>query len=263
MDMLLGMLVLWSDEHLLVVNKPSGLTSLPDGYDRQAPHLKSVLEPTFGSLWIVHRLDRDTSGVIVLARSEADHRSLNDQFASRETHKLYHALVAGKPEWDETDVRLPLRPDGDRRHRTIVDHRQGKAAHTHLRLLERYHTAKTQQASSSKALPRLPTSTGWALLEATPRTGRTHQIRAHLSALGLPIVGDQLYGGTHLEFSQIKADHRAETPGSRPLLARPGLHAWSLTFLHPASRHVMTFTAPYPKDLRVTLRQLRKYGLLT
>ena len=88
--------VLWHDDSLLVVNKPAGLPSLPDGYQPTAPHLKSVLEPAFGPLWIVHRLDRDTSGVIVLARTAEAHRVLNTQFEKRQVTKVYHALVLGR-----------------------------------------------------------------------------------------------------------------------------------------------------------------------
>jgi len=263
MDHAVDTLVLWSDEHLLVVNKPAGLTSLPDGYDQQAPHLKSILEPKFGPLWIVHRLDRYTSGVIVLARTASAHQSLNGQFASRQAAKIYHVLVSGNPAWEEKHIQLPLRPDGDRRHRTVVDHRQGKAAHTYLRLLERYQPANIKGSFRPPGEHLLPTSQGWALLEAVPKTGRTHQLRAHLSALGFPIVGDKLYGGRSLELSRLKADHRADTDGTRPLLERLGLHAWSLSLTHPAKGEFMSFTAPYPKDLQVALRQLRKYGLLT
>jgi len=263
MDKALETLVLWSDAHLLVVNKPAGLPSLPDGYDRQAPHLKSLLEPAFGRLWIVHRLDRDASGVIVLARSASAHQSLNNQFASRETTKLYHALVAGAPEWEEKDVRLQLRLDGDRRHRTVVDPRHGVDAHTHLRVLERYTSPRTGKDARASGEPGLPAFHHWALLEAAPTTGRTHQIRAHLSALGLPIIADRLYGGPNLELSQLKAGYRAGQAVERPLIGRLGLHARSLAFRHPASEETLAFTAPYPQDLQIALRQLRKYGLLT
>lgn len=256
--------ILWSDEHLLVANKPAGLPSLPDGYDRDAPHLKSVLEPAFGPLWIVHRLDRETSGVIVLARSESAHQSLNGQFASRETSKVYHALVTGIPEWSEKEIRLPLRPNADRRHRTVADPRQGKTAHTHLRVLERYQSAILAKDTHLQEEPGAPPARYcWALIEAAPKTGRTHQIRAHLSSLGLPIVGDGLYGGSNLWLSQLKAGYRAGQDGERPLLERLGLHAWSLAFRHPENGEPLRFNAPYPQDLQVALRQLRKYRLLT
>jgi tRNA pseudouridine32 synthase / 23S rRNA pseudouridine746 synthase len=131
-------LTLFADEALLAVNKPLGLPSLPDGYDPDAPHLRSVLEPVYGRLWTVHRLDRETSGVVLLARTAEAHRHLNTQFQEQRVVKIYHALVLGDPAWDKRTIRLPLRGDGDRRHRTVVDHKRGKPAVTHLRVFERF-----------------------------------------------------------------------------------------------------------------------------
>ena len=168
------MKILWQDEALLVVDKPAGLPTLPDGWDTSAPYLKGLLESQVGRVWIVHRLDRETSGVIILARSAEAHRELNRQFEQRLVQKIYHALV-GAPAWEERPVDLPLRTNAGRRHRTVVDHRAGKQALTRLRLLERWQKA--------------------GLVEAIPATGRTHQIRVHLAAIGHPILGNWLYGG--------------------------------------------------------------------
>lgn len=232
-------LPLYSDDALLVVSKPTGLAVLPDGYDPNALHVRSLLEPVFGALWIVHRLDKDTSGVLILARSAHAHRLLNDQFASHTVIKRYHALVVGTPDWEKHSVRLPLRPDGDRRHRTVVDPRLGKPAVTHLQVLERYR--------------------GYALLEAVPKTGRTHQIRAHLGALDLPVAADKLYGdGQPLLLSHLKLDYRLGKHPERPLLERQGLHAYQLEIEHPLDKEKRLFEAPYPKDLASTLRYLRR-----
>ena len=212
--------VLYVDDHLLVVAKPAGLPTLVDGYHPEAPFLLGVLKETYPELWVVHRLDRQTSGVIAFARTSVAHHSLNTQFERRRTLKTYHALVQGLPAWDSQHIHLPLRADGDRRHRTVVDPQNGKPAETDLLVLERFDRC--------------------ALLQAIPHTGRTHQIRAHLAALGHPIVSDPLYRGSLL-----------------PELPRLGLHAQSLKLFHPESGAQMEFTASYPEDFSQALELLR------
>ena len=233
--------VIWSDESLLMVNKPPGLLTLPDGYDPQVPYLRAVYEPIFGRLWTVHRLDRDTSGVILMARSSNAHRSLNSMFAERQIKKIYHALVSGAPTWAEKTVRLPLLPDGDRKHRTIVDGRRGKPAHTDLRVIERYRA--------------------YSLIEAHLHSGRRHQIRVHLASEDFPIVSDRLYGsGKGIYLSELKPGYQPAGSVEKPILGRLGLHAWSLALEHPITQQPLYFEAPYPKDFRSALQQCRKYG---
>ena len=213
--------ILFLDEHLLAVNKPAGLPTLPDGYDKGAPCLINLLKQQYDRVWVVHRLDKETSGVIVFARSAEVHRALNIAFDSREVSKVYHAVVIGVPEWDEHTIDLPLRPDGDRRHRTVIDRQLGKPAVTRLRVIERFaqHT----------------------LIEARPETGRTHQIRAHLAAIDLPLAGDALYGGK----------------GAPALIARTALHARTIELEHPATHQPLHVAAPYPPDFTQALQQLR------
>ncbi len=235
-------MLLWSDPALLVVNKPAGLPVLPDGYQPDAPYLVSILKQAYQPLWVVHRLDRDTSGVMIFARSAEAHRSLNTQFEKRQASKLYHALVNGEPNWEAQTVDLPLRPDGDRRHRTVIDHQRGKPALTELHVLERFRR--------------------YALIEAAPQTGRTHQIRAHLAALGYPLVADALYGGGKgLYLSDLQPEDPASQPGasSSPILGRSGLHAWALAFQHPVRGERLSFQAPYPEDFGAALQQLRAF----
>ncbi len=211
--------ILFIDEHLLAVNKPAGLPTLPDGYDRSAPCLIDLLKQEYDRLWVVHRLDKATSGVIVFARTAEVHRTLNIAFDSREVHKVYHAITIGAPPWDEYTIDLPLHPDGDRRHRTVIDARHGKPAVTRLRVLERF--------------------AQHALIEARPETGRTHQIRAHLAALHSPLMGDVLYGG------------------QATFIERVALHARSIEFDHPVTHAALYIEAPYPPDFTQALRQLR------
>lgn len=234
-------LLLWIDDSLLAINKPAGLPTLPDGYDAQLPHVKALLEARYGSLWIVHRLDRETSGVLLLARSSQTHRLLSLQFESRSVKKAYHALVKGDPPWEERRVDQPLRADADRQHRTLVDSHQGKPAATSLRVLERFGS--------------------FTLLEARPETGRTHQIRVHLASQGLAVVGDQLYGrGEGVYLSQIKPRYKHSAGTEKPLLGRLGLHALSLHFQHPQTGEPFGLAAPYPADIETTLRYLRTFS---
>ena len=215
--------VIHIDDSLLVVNKPAGLPTLPDGYDKTAPYLGGELSAQYGRVWIVHRLDKDTSGAIVVTRSADAHRALNLQFDAHSVTKIYHALVIGVLDWAERTIDLPLRPDGDRRHRTVVDPQHGKTSITHVRVLERF--------------------AQYALIEVQLETGRTHQIRAHLAAIGYPLMADALYGkGTGVNE-----------------IGRTALHARSIEFAHPVTDERRQFEAPYPADFEAALQNLRGF----
>lgn len=213
------MKLLYADEHLLVVDKPAGLPVLPDGWEKDSPYLVKHLEEKVGKVFIVHRLDKITSGVMVFARAAEVHRALNMQFEQHEAQKTYHAIVEGSPKWDEKVAKHPLRANVGHKHRTMVDNKHGKPSETRFRVIKRYEDA--------------------ALLEAKPVTGRAHQIRVHTYALGHPLLGDVLYGAQ-----------------GAPGVSRPMLHAQTLSFFHPMTNERVKFTAPHPEDFEEALRQL-------
>jgi len=207
------------DEHIIVINKPAGLPVLPDGWEKDSKYLVKMLEEEYEKVYIIHRLDKITSGVMVFARDADTHRTLNMQFEKHEAQKVYHAIVEGNPRWDEKVTKFPLHANVGHKHRTIVDDKNGKPSETRFKILKRYR------------------SSAW--VEALPMTGRTHQIRVHASALGHPLLGDILYGARETD-----------------KIPRPALHAYSLTFTHPASNERVTFQAEHPRDFATTLKLL-------
>ena len=211
--------IIYSDNNILVVNKPSGLATVPGSWDEESISLVKELEAEFGRLWVVHRLDKVTSGLVVFARNSEAHRTLSMLFERHETHKLYHALVVGAPAWEQHTARHPLRINVGHSHRTVVDNGRGKPSETAFQVMERIN--------------------GYALLTAAPATGRTHQVRVHAYALGFPILGDTLYSAPETS-----------------LIARPALHAYSLEFTFEGKPY--QFTGPYPSDFARALEAIRK-----
>lgn len=211
--------ILHQDDHILVLNKPAGLSVLPEGWDPDAPYLRQLLEDKYGRIWVVHRLDKITSGVMVFALTAEAHRGLNRQFERHEVEKVYQAIVEGVPPWNMRNAHHMLQPNVGRKHRTVVVHKRGKNSETDFKVLKRGQTE--------------------ALVEARPKTGRTHQVRVHLSALGFPLLGDVLYGAS-------KTD----------LIGRPALHATSLEFLHPITGERLNFLANPPADFQEVLKRL-------
>lgn len=226
--------IIFVDDDILVINKPPGFLSIPDGYHPEYPHLRSILESSFGRLYIVHRLDKDTSGVMVLARTPDSHRSLNMQFDQRTTHKEYQALILGLPSWDDLIVNSPLTVNGDRSHRTRIIPGKGKSASTEFHV-----NLQWQDAS---------------LVTATPHTGYTHQIRSHLSSVGYPILFDALYTPPEL---QNRSAIFYNSNGLNPADFRPMLHACRISFCHPKDGNVVEFTSPLPDDFQQVMNGLK------
>jgi RluA family pseudouridine synthase len=212
--------ILFEDASILVVNKPAGLATNPGGWEKGSHSRVEALTVEYGRIWIVHRLDIGTSGLVIFARNAEAHKGLNNQFEQHCILKIYHAICVGTPAWDHKIVNYPLRANVGHTHRTIVDPGKGKPAETKFQVLERNY--------------------GYALLAAVPTTGRTHQVRIHAYSIGFPLLGDVLYGARDTE-----------------LLARPALHAAELTLSHPVTAEKMTFSAPYPQDFTHALAWLR------
>jgi 23S rRNA pseudouridine1911/1915/1917 synthase len=221
--------VAFEDEHLMVVDKPAGVVVHPAPGHRGGTLVEALASRTAGGPdpsrpGVVHRLDRDTSGLLVFAKSERVHAALQAMIRKREVRREYLTLVAGSPDTDSGTIDAPL--GRDRRRRTVMSSRtdRPRASVTHFRVLER--------------LPRT------ALLEVRLETGRTHQIRAHLAAIGHPVVGDPQYGG--------------RDSGRRLGLERQFLHSAKLMFTHPATGENLACESKPPADLRRALDAARR-----
>jgi tRNA pseudouridine32 synthase/23S rRNA pseudouridine746 synthase len=210
--------LVYLDDDLLVLNKPAGLLSVPGKGPEKQDCLSARVQSEWPGALVVHRLDQATSGLIVMARSIEVQRALSHAFASRQVSKTYVAIVHGKPhatgqEWNTID--LPIAADWARRPLRVIDPILGKASLTHWRLAEQ--SGGSQKSNESRII-----------LE--PHTGRTHQLRVHLQAIGHPIVGDRLYGAS----GQVESG------------ARLMLHAFELKLTHPCSHDELMFESPPP-----------------
>lgn len=232
--------VIYSDDDFIVLNKRSGILIAADRYNPDAPRLDLMAEKEFGKLYAVHRIDKDTSGLIIYAKNLEAQKGISMQFEQRKVQKTYHALVYGHPLWEDLHVDLALEPDGDARHRTVVNKKFGKPSVTDFHLIG--------------------VCGPYSWIEAKPKTGRTHQIRVHLAANNLSIVCDPLYSGNQkpVRLSEVKRKWNGDEDEERPLLSRLALHAYKIQFEHPATHEQVTFTAPYARDMEAVRKQFAK-----
>ena len=231
--------ILFEDESLLVVNKPPGLVVHPAAGHEEHTLVNALLHHCRGSLsgiggvarpGIVHRLDKETSGCLVVAKNDITHLALAEQFASRTVKKIYHALVCGVPVREGGEIHAAIaRHPTHRKRMAVHDDGDGRAAHTSYEVLERMPAA--------------------ALLEARIHTGRTHQIRVHFQFLGHPVVGDTTYGGK----PNLRLAEQTGYTAPRVLL-----HAKELSFIHPRTKKLLKFSAPLPADFKAGLKALRR-----
>jgi len=203
--------LVYEDENIAALNKDSGIAVSPDRWDLSLERLDKLVEEflKIKKIYTVHRIDRDTSGLVVFAKNSETHKTLSAAFEGRLIKKRYIAAIHGRPSWSETVCDFALVPNGNKKHHTIIDKFRGKKSLTRFRLLG--------------------SAGNYSILEAFPETGRTHQIRVHLSALGHPVVCDELYGKTTpVLLSAMKRGWRGDPLAERPLLSRLGLHAAEL-----------------------------------
>jgi len=233
--------ILYEDKDIVAVSKPSGMLSIPDRYNNEIPCLYHEIARQYERLFVVHRLDRDTSGLIVFARNEESHKYMSQLFESRDVEKYYLALVNGRPFKSSGSITAPIAEHPVHKGRMSVQ-KKGRFAHTDYEVLEMWN--------------------GYSLLKLRIFTGRTHQIRVHLQHLGNPVVCDPFYGSnTPLLLSSLKKKFKlsGEEPEERPLLSRLALHASQLVFtgIDGEKRDI---TAPLPKDMSVAIKQLSRWG---
>ena len=230
-------LVVADAESFIALNKPAGLLSIPDRLGKE-PSLKDFLKTAYGEIFTVHRLDRDTSGLILFAKTADAHKALGALFEGRSVEKLYNGLVLGKPAKTSDSITKPIREHPVQKG-TMVVHAKGKPAHTDYTVLESFRF--------------------YSWLQFHIHTGRTHQIRVHAKHMGHPIVCDPMYGdGKPVLLSSLKKNFNLakKEEAERPILNRLALHSASLRFELDGEQYALE--APLPKDLHATLQQLRK-----
>jgi RluA family pseudouridine synthase len=245
--------VLFEDPHLLALDKPAGLLTSPDRDDPTRPNLIKLLHIGIAEkkpwararglayLAASHRLEGGASGVILLAKTKAVLIALTNVFGVEKPIRSYVALAQGAPTGERFEVNAPLAPFRGRPGTMRVDPRNGKRARTLFETRERFQ--------------------GWTLLTCWPLQGRTHQIGTHLAHARMPLAGDRAHGGRPLLLSNLKPDYRLkEGHDERPLTTSIALHAEQLAMPHPVTDAPLSISAPWPKELTVAVKYLRRYA---
>jgi 23S rRNA pseudouridine1911/1915/1917 synthase len=245
--------ILFEDEHLLALDKPAGLLTSPDRYDPQRPSLINLLHAGIaqdkswarqrGLTYLInaHRPDFETTGVLLLAKSKVILIALANLFSAGKADRTYVTLVHGSPGQGRFEVAARLAPHPVRPGVMRVDEKRGKRSQTVFEVLEQF--------------------SGYTLMKCRLLTERAHQIRVHLRRTGLPVVGDALYGGSPLLLSRLKSGYRLKPDRvERPLISNAVLHAEQFSLPHPITGATVTVAAPWPRDLNVAVKYLRRYA---
>jgi 23S rRNA pseudouridine1911/1915/1917 synthase len=228
--------VIYQDENFVAINKPSGVLTIPDRMGNIS--LKNHLQDLFGEIFTVHRLDRDTSGIVAFAKNETTHKQLSQLFEGREVEKYYQGLVIGKPAETKGTIDTPIMEHPVTKG-LMVTNKKGKPSVTDYEVLETFRY--------------------FSWLQFQIHTGRTHQIRVQMKSIGHAIVCDELYGdGKPIFLSSLKKKFKLskDEEEERPILSRLALHSYRLKF--KLKDKEFDLEAPLPKDLRACLQQLKK-----
>ena len=235
---------IFENENLIVVNKPAHLPVIPDRLGTYNYNLRDLIanflrkEGKLSDVWVIHRLDTDTTGLVLFARNESYHQLMNTMFENREVEKIYLALVSGKLPSQEGIINKPILKTV----RRMAVHEKGKPSITSYKLLEEFDN--------------------YSLVQLKPLTGRTHQLRVHLKSINNPLIIDPLYNKKEAFYlSEIKKNfHHKQSDEPRPLCSRLTLHAQRISFIDPLSKQRVEFEADVPKDFMAVLKSLRKYS---
>jgi 23S rRNA pseudouridine955/2504/2580 synthase len=227
--------ILFENDNFFVLSKPYGVSTLDDRHKDKSSMI--LIARAYHPLaQACHRLDKETSGILVFAKHPEAYRHMAIQFESRKVHKIYHAVVTGVHRFQEIEVDRPITVQ--RSGQVRIDWQNGKPSLTIFNSLEVFKHA--------------------TLVQCEPVTGRMHQIRVHLASLKAPILADEMYGGSLLYLSQIKRKFKlAKNTEEEPLIKRVALHAYQIRFLDMDQQSVIEVTAPYSKDMHALLRQLQ------
>lgn len=231
-------LIIHEDEDYIIINKPPFLSTLEDRHAYGKANIIQLARDYFSESQVAHRLDRETSGALAIAKNPEAYRNIAIQFEKRRVNKIYHALVDGIHNFEEEVVDKPIH--ALKTGLVKIDFEKGKEA------LTKFQTLKVFKKHS--------------LIECRPVSGRMHQIRIHLALLGASIAGDEQYGGKPVYLSEIKKHFNLKKfSEEQPLIQRFALHAFSLQFKN-CQEEMIQVEAPYPKDYRALIRQLEKFG---
>ncbi|HLL42267.1 MAG TPA: RluA family pseudouridine synthase [Segetibacter sp.] len=230
--------IIFENESFIAINKPAGLLSIPDRFGKD-PSLKTLLQERLGKVFTVHRLDKDTSGIIIFAKDELTHKDMSQKFEGRDVQKFYLGVVNGTMMNREGTIDVPImeRPG---KTTLMMTHKKGKPSVTDYKVLEEFGL--------------------YSWVQFQIHTGRTHQIRVHAKYLGNSIVCDELYGnGQPILLSTIKRKFKLSKNEleERPIINRLALHSWQLKFTGPEGNRY-ELEAPLSKDLKALLQQFRK-----